>query len=68
MYTTILTLHIQGMSKRKINSSDEVIDLACKRALHFGICSYSMTKKMIENNSHNLPLTGNMGGGYVAYY
>lgn len=59
---------VKGIISLQKTYSDEVIDLACKRALHFGICSYSRIKKIIENNSHNLPLTGNMGGGYASYY
>ena len=43
------------ISLKKIYSND-LIDLALKRALCFGICSYSKIKKILANNSQNLPL------------
>lgn len=45
---------------------DNIIDAACKRALHFGTCSYSVVKRIIENNGHCLPL--NEGGKYANYH
>ena len=45
------------LSLRKIYS-DEMIDQACKRALCFGISSYSKIKKILDSNSHKLPLAG----------
>ena len=59
---------IKGIISLQKEYSDEVIDLACKRALYFGICSYSKIKKIIESNSYNMPLNSNIGGGYAAYY
>ena len=55
-----------GINLRK-TYSDEIIDLACKRALHFGIYSYVMIKRILENNCYNLPLTDDIGGGNATY-
>ena len=42
---------VKGIINLRKTYSDEIIDLACKRALHFGIYSYSRIKKILENNS-----------------
>lgn len=48
---------------RKIYS-DDLIDKACNRALHYGITSYSKIKAMLETNAINLPLP-DFGGEYA---
>jgi hypothetical protein len=42
----------------------QVVDKACKRALSFGICSYSKIKSIIENNCYELPVA-DFGGDYA---
>jgi hypothetical protein len=59
---------VKGIINLRKTYSDEIIDLACKRALHFGIYSYSRIKKILENNCYNLPLTDYIGGEYATYY
>lgn len=46
----------RGIIKLRKLYSDEVIDLACLRALHYGLTTYSKVKKILESNSYNLPL------------
>ena len=41
------------LSLRKMYSSED-INLSCQRALHFGIYTYSIVKKILESN-RNLP-------------
>jgi len=36
--------------------SEEIVNLACKRALAFQICRYRIIKNICENGSYNLPL------------
>lgn len=36
--------------------SNEVVNLSCKRALHFQASSYRMVKSICENGSYKLPL------------
>lgn len=50
------------ISLRKIYS-DEVIDKACLRGIHYGISSYNKIKKILESNCYNLPLDGYSSGG-----
>tara|TARA_B110000046_G_C12985655_1_gene395491 strand:+ start:278 stop:1702 length:1425 start_codon:yes stop_codon:yes gene_type:complete len=59
---------VKGIINLRKTYSDEIIDLACKRALHFGIYSYSRIKKILENNCYNLPLTDYIGGEYATYH
>lgn len=47
----------KGIIKLRKFYTDEVIDQACLRGLHYGISSYSKIKKILENNCHNLPLS-----------
>jgi hypothetical protein len=46
----------RGIISLKKIYSDEEIDKACERALHYGITSYSKIKNILESNSQNLPL------------
>ena len=45
------------ISLRKVYS-DELIDKACHRALHYSISSYSKIKNILNSNAVNLPLSG----------
>ena len=51
------------ISLRKVYS-DELIDKACHRALHYGISSYSKIKNILNSNAINLPLS-EFGGQYA---
>ena len=48
--------------------SDDSIDKACLRALHYGISSYSKIKRILESNCHDLPLNGLNAGGANAKF
>ena len=58
---------IKGVISLRKTYSDEIIDLACKRALHYGIYSYIIIKRILENNCFNLPLNESIGGNYAKY-
>lgn len=57
---------IKGIVSLRKLYSDDVIDAACRRALHFGAHSYLVVKKIIENNGYHLPL--NERGDYAEYH
>lgn len=48
---------VKGIIKLRKLYSDEIIDKACLRALHYGISSYSKIKRILENNCYDLPLS-----------
>jgi len=50
------------ISLRKLYS-DQDIDKACLRALHYGVISYGKVKKILDNHCYDLPL--NEGGEYA---
>ena len=54
---------VKGIIKLRNFYSDEIIDKACLRALHYGISSYSKIKQILANNSYNLPLDEINSGG-----
>lgn len=54
----------KGIISLRKNYSDELIDMACKRGLYYGIVSYSKIKSILQNNAVNLPLP-EYGGGYA---
>lgn len=56
----------RGIVALRRSYSDELIDRACKRALHYGIVSYSKIKNMLQNNAVNLPLPEYTAGGDYA--
>lgn len=56
----------RGIVALRKNYSDELIDKACLRALHYGITSYGKIKKMLESNAINLPLPSFKVGGCYA--
>lgn len=53
----------KGIVKLRKFYSDEDIDQACLRALHYGISSYGKIKKILESNCYNLPLGEFKAGG-----
>lgn len=54
---------VKGILNLRKYYSDELIDKACLRALHYGISSYSKIKRILENNCYELPLNElNIGG------
>ncbi|WHA04432.1 hypothetical protein N3Z17_04200 [Candidatus Bandiella numerosa] len=46
----------KGILSLKILYDDNVIDLACKRALAFEITEYSTVKNICKTGSYNLPI------------
>jgi len=59
---------IKGIISLRKYYSDEVIDKACLRALHYGISSYNKIKKILENNCYDLPLNeSNLGGNHAKF-
>ena len=57
---------VKGIIALKKLYSDDVIDKACCRALHYGVYSYKKIKDIIESNSYNLPLHQNNYEGFNA--
>jgi len=55
---------IKGILHLKKSYGNEIVDKACKRALHYGIGSYSKIKEIIKNNCYDLPLP-EFGGGHA---
>jgi len=47
---------VQGILSLAKNHSNEVIDRACQRALHYGADGYRVIKNICENGSHQMPL------------
>jgi hypothetical protein len=47
---------VQGILSLQKTYPDEVIELACKRALAFGVMKYSVIKNICHNGSYHLPL------------
>jgi transposase len=59
---------VKGIVNLKKYYSDDSIDKACLRALHYGISSYSKIKRILESNCHDLPLNGLNTGGTNAKF
>ena len=59
---------VKGIVNLKKYYSDDSIDKACLRALHYGISSYSKIKRILESNCHDLPLNGLNAGGANAKF
>ena len=59
---------VKGIVNLKKYYSDDSIDKACLRALHYGISSYSKIKRILESNCHDLPLNGLNTGGANAKF
>jgi Mu transposase-like protein/integrase-like protein len=59
---------VKGIINLKKYYSDDSIDKACLRALHYGISSYSKIRRILENNCHDLPLNGLTDGGRDAKF
>jgi len=47
---------VQGVLSLQKTYPDEVIETACRRALAFGVCQYSIIKNICHNGSYMLPL------------
>lgn len=59
---------VKGIVNLKKYYSDDSIDKACLRALHYGISSYSKIKRILESNCYELPLNGvNTGGAHAKF-
>jgi transposase len=50
---------VRGILSLSKHYSDEVIDLSCKRAIHFGAHKYSQVKNICKAGTYNLPLESN---------
>ena len=50
---------IKGIISLRKSYSDDVIELSCKRALHFGAYKYSQIKNICKAGSYSLPLENN---------
>ncbi|MDH5573605.1 MAG: IS21 family transposase [Gammaproteobacteria bacterium] len=59
---------VKGIINLRKYYSDEIIDKACLRALHYGISSYSKIKRILESNCYDLPLNDSNGGGMYAKF
>ena len=53
------TRTVQGILSLAKSYPKEVIDLACKRAIAFGVCQYQVIKRICFNGSYNLPVEFN---------
>ena len=47
---------VKGILHLRKTYNDEIVDKACKRALYYGVKSYSKIKEIIQNNCYDLPL------------
>ncbi len=54
----------RGIINLRKNYSNELIDKACLRALHYGVYSYTQVKNILVSNAINLPLP-EFGGEYA---
>lgn len=54
---------VRGIIKLRKLYSDTAIDKACERAMYYGLNSYNKVKKILENNSYQLPLSKSNEGG-----
>lgn len=59
---------VKGIVNLKKYYSNDSIDKACLRALHYGISSYSKIKRILENNCYELPLNELNAGGVNAKF
>jgi hypothetical protein len=56
----------KGIVRLRQFYSDDLIDKACLRAMHYGAVGYGKIKKILESNSYALPLNENsMDGGIL---
>ncbi len=54
----------KGILSLRKQFADEVVELACKRALSFNISSYSKIKNICKSGAYNLPMENNTRGKY----
>ena len=59
---------VKGILNLRRYYSDDSIEKACCRALHYGISSYSKIKRILENNCYELPLNEPNTGGVNAKF
>ncbi len=52
----------KGILNLRKQFADEVVELACKRALDFNISSYRKIKNICKSGAYNLPMENNMRG------
>jgi len=50
---------VQGILSLIRSYSKEIVNLACKRAIAFGVCQYQVIKRICYNGSYNLPVEFN---------
>ena len=50
---------VQGILSLLKSYPKEIIDLACKRAIAFGVYQYQVIKRICYNGSYNLPIEFN---------
>lgn len=50
---------IQGILSLTKSYPKDIVNLACKRALAFGVCQYQVIKRICHNGSYNLPVEFN---------
>jgi len=50
---------VQGIISLSKSFPNDIIDLACKRALAFGVCQYQIIKNICSNGSYTLPIEFN---------
>ena len=50
---------VQGILSLSKSYPKDVIDLACKRAIAFGVHQYQVVKRICYNGSYNLPIEFN---------
>ena len=59
---------VKGIVALKNYYSNDSIDKACGRAIHYGINSYGKIKSILENNCYELPLNDLSEGGDYANF
>lgn len=51
---------IQGLLSLTKSYPREIVNLACKRAIAFGVYQYQVIKRICHNGSYNLPIEFNI--------
>jgi len=54
-YTRTWSRPVSGILKLARDYSNNIVNLACKRGVAFGVCDYQIIKNMCQNGSYNLP-------------
>ena len=50
---------VQGILSLSKSYPKDIVNLACKRAIAFGVCQYQVIKRICYNGSYNLPVEFN---------